>query len=237
MSPRLRTAVVFFVAFAVPVAAQATDLSKLFKRDQKPGLSDEKVVSGLKEALQIGSGNAVTLTGKIDGYFGNEAIRILMPDKLKTVEKGLRAVGFGSQVDDFVLSMNRAAESAAPHAREIFGDAIKQMSFQDARTILQGNETAATDYFKEKTSGKLAAAFRPAVEKSMQEAEVGRKYEKITSRYASIPFAKSPSFDINRYVVDKALGGLFHVLGEEETKIRKNPAARVTGLLKEIFGR
>ncbi len=237
MNRRFVSAFVLFLVFAVPVSAPAVDFSKFLKRDKKGGLSDDKVVSGLKEALEVGSGNAVSLTGKSDGYFKNEAIKILMPEKLKTVEKGLRAVGLGSQVDDFVLSMNRAAENAAPQAKGIFGDAIKQMSFADARKILGGNETAATDYFREKTSGKLTTAFRPEVEKSMQEADVTKKYEALIDRYKSIPFAKSASFDVDGYVVDKALGGLFHVLGEQESKIRKDPAARVTGLLKEVFGK
>ena len=116
------------------------------------GLSDSKVASGLKEALRVGADNAVKFTGRRDGYFGNEAIKILMPNSLRPVEKGLRAVGYGPKVDGFILSMNRAAEAAAPAARKIFVDAILAMSFDDARKILSGGDTAATDYFKNKTS-------------------------------------------------------------------------------------
>ena len=193
---------------------------------------DAKTAAGLKEALQVGVGNAVNLTGQADGYFKNPAIKIVMPKQLQSLEKGLRAVGYGPRVDEFVLSMNRAAEKAAPQAREIFGGAIKEMTFADA-----GGDTAATDYFKGKTTDELTAAFRPVVEKTMNETGVTRQYKDLVGRFQSIPFAKSVSFDVDQYVVSRALDGLFHVLGEEEKKIRKNPAARVTSLLKDVFGR
>jgi hypothetical protein len=198
-------------------------------------LSDEKVSSGLKEALQVGTSNAVKLTGKPDGYFKNEVIKILMPDKLRTVEKGLRAVGQGPQVDEFILSMNRAAERSAPLAKDIFWNAIKQMSFDDARKILGGGDTAATEYFRGKTSDKLTTAFRPVVERAMNEVGATRRYKELVGRAQSLPFGRTQALDIDAYVVTKALDGLFHVLGEEEMKIRKNPAARVTNLLKEVF--
>jgi hypothetical protein len=160
-----------------------------------------------------------------------------MPEKLRNLEKGLRAVGYGPQVDDFVLSMNRAAERAAPFAKEIFWNAIGEMTFDDARKILSGHETAATDYFKTKTTGKLTTAFKPVVDKAMNEVGVTRQYKELVGRFQAIPFVKTESFDIDHYVVTKALDGLFYVLGEEEKKIRTNPAARVTHLLKEVFGK
>jgi hypothetical protein len=200
-------------------------------------LSDSKIGAGLKEALQIGTGNAVKLTGKPDGYFKNEAIKILMPEKLRTLEKGLRAVGYSKQVDDFVLSMNRAAERAAPAAKSIFWDAIKQMSFDDARQILSGGDTAATQYFQRTTSEKLAAAFRPIVEKATSEVGATQQYKELVGKYQNIPFAKKQTFDLDEYVVSKALSGLFYMVGEEEKKIRKQPAARATQLLKDVFGR
>lgn len=200
-------------------------------------LNDDKIVAGLKEALQVGTGNAVNLTGKIDGYFRNLAIKILMPKQLQTLEKGLRAIGYGSQVDEFILSMNRAAERAAPQAKKIFVEAIREMTFTDARKILTGGDTAATEYFKLKTTDKLTVAFRPVVEKAMNEVGVTRQYKELVGRYQSIPFAKSQSLDIDQYVVTKSLDGLFYVLGEEERKIRKEPVARVTSLLKEVFGK
>ncbi len=222
---------------ASPASAQ---LDKFFKGlgigQQESVLSDSKIISGLKEALHVGTENAVNLTGKMDGYFMNELIKILMPEKLKTLEKGLRAVGYGPKVDEFVLSMNRAAEKAAPFAKDIFWGAVKEMSFDDARKILSGNDTAATEYFQGKTTSKLTSAFKPVVSKSMNEVGVTRQYKELVGRYESIPFVKKESFDIDQYVVTKALDGLFHMVGEEERKIRKNPAARTTDLLKEVFG-
>jgi len=159
-----------------------------------------------------------------------------MPEKLKTFEKGLRAVGYGPQIDEFVLSMNRAAEKAAPFAKQIFWDAIGAMSFDDVRKILSGNDTAATDYFKAKTTNPLTNVFKPIVSNSMNEVGVTRQYKELVGRYESIPFVKKESFDLDQYVVSKALGGLFYMVGEEEKKIRKNPAARTTDLLKDVFG-
>ncbi len=204
---------------------------------QQSGLSEVKVGSGLKEALKVGTENTINLTGRTDGFFRNQAIKILMPKTLRKLEKPLRMVGYGDQVDELVLSMNRAAERAAPFAKEIFWNAIAEMTFEDARKILAGSDTAATDYFKGKTTDKLVAAFRPVIEKSMNEVGVTRQYKKLVGRYEGIPFTNSVVFDVDQYVVKKAMDGLFYVLGQEEKKIRNNPAARVTDLLKEVFGK
>jgi hypothetical protein len=217
--------------------SQTVDISKRLGLGNSSGLSDSKVASGLKEALRVGAENTVKLTGKRDGYFGNEAIKILMPSNLRPVEKGLRAVGYGPKVDGFILSMNRSAEAAAPAAKKIFGDAILSMSFEDARKILSGGDTAATDYFKSKTSAQLTAAFRPVVEKTMNENSVTQQYDALLGQAQNIPFMKSQSLDITQYVVSKALDGLFYTLGQEEKKIRKDPVARTTSLLKEVFGK
>jgi len=217
--------------------AQLDQLEKRMGLGNASGLSDSKVASGLKEALRVGADNAVKLTGKTDGYFGNEAIKILMPGNLRPLEKGLRAIGYGPKVDEFVLSMNRSAEAAAPAAKKTFGDAILAISFDDARRILSGADTAATDYFKAKTTDQLSTAFQPIVEKTMKENGVTQQYLALTEQYRSIPFAKSQTFDINKYVVTKALDGLFYELAEQERQIRKDPAARTTSLLKEVFGK
>jgi len=222
---------------AMPASAQFEQILKGLTSGQQSGLSDVKIGSGLKEALQVGTENTVKLTGKTDGYFMNQAIKILMPEKLRSLEKGVRAVGYGPQVDEFVLSMNRAAEQAAPLAKEIFFDAIGEMTFDDAQKILSGGDTSATDYFKTKTTNKLTTAFSPVVEQAMNEVGVNRQYKELVGRFQSIPFMKSETLDINHYVVTKALDGLFLVLGEEERKIRTNPAARVTDLLKEVFAK
>ncbi len=200
-------------------------------------LSDAKISSGLKQALEVGTDNAVKLTGRPGGYFDNPAIKILMPKNLKTVETGLRAIGYGPKVDEFILGMNRAAEKAAPQAKRIFRDAILNMSINDARQILKGSDTAATEYFRAKTSAQLTEAFKPIVQQSMNEVGVTRQYHDLIGRYQNIPFANSPKLDIDSYVVQKSLDGLFYMVGEEEKKIRKNPAARVTDLLKQVFGR
>jgi hypothetical protein len=200
------------------------------------GLSDAKIGSGLQEALKVGTENAVVQTGTIDGFLKNKAIKILMPRPLQTIEQPLRLVGYGPQIDEFVVSMNRAAEKAVPFAKEIFWDAIGQMTFDDARKILDGNDTAATDYFKAKTSKKLHTAFRPPVETVMADVGVTRQYNDLIGKYKSVPFAQSISFDIHQYVTEKATDGIFFVVGQEEKKIRTNPAARGTELLKEVFG-
>ena len=237
MAWRLITAGMVLFLFTSPAIAQIDKILKGLGVGQQSELSDAKVGSGLKEALKVGTENTVSLTGKLDGYFRNQAIKILMPEKLKTVEKALRTVGYGSEVDEFVLSMNRAAEKAAPPAKEIFWDAISEMTFEDARKILSGGDTAATQYFKTKNTDKLTAVFRPVVDKSMNEVGVTRQYKELVGRYESIPFAKKETFDLNQYVVTKALDGLFLVLGNEEKKIRTNPSARVTDLLKEVFSK
>lgn len=234
---RLLLAAVMLFLITSPASAQLDQIRKGLGLGTQSGLSDVKIGEGLKEALKVGTENTVNLTGKTDGYFLNQAIKILMPEKLRTLEKGLRAVGYGVQVDEFILSMNRAAERAAPFAKQIFWDAIGQMTFDDARKILSGRDTAATDYFKGKTTDKLTTAFKPVVDKSMNEVGVTRKYKELIGHYESIPFAKKETFDLDQYVVTRALDGLFHVLGDEEKKIRTNPSARVTDLLKEVFGK
>jgi len=200
------------------------------------GLSDAKIGSGLQEALKVGTENAVTQTGAADGFLLNQAIKILMPKRLQSIEKPLRLIGYGPQIDEFVVGMNRAAEKAVPFAKEIFWDAIGQMTFDDARKILSGNDTAATDYFKSKTTKKLQAAFLPSVTDVMNQVGVNRQYNDLMGRYKDVPFSKSITFDVNQYVTEKATDGIFYVVAQEEKKIRTNPAARVTELLKEVFG-
>jgi hypothetical protein len=220
---------------AIPALAQ---FGKVLEGLTKGGAPTEaKSASGLKEALQIGTDRAVSLTGTTDGYFKNPAIKILLPDSLKSAEKGLRLAGLGSKIDEFELSMNRAAEKAAPAARNIFKEAVLQMSFEDARKILTGGDTSATEYFKTKTSAKLAASFKPTVEAAMEETGVVKQYKALAGGLQSLPFGRSQNFDITNYVVGKALGGLFHMLGQEEKKIRTDPAAQITPLLKEVFGK
>jgi hypothetical protein len=237
MRIRLVIMLTVFLSISSVASGQVEQIGKALGLDSKTGMGDAKIASGLKQALQVGAENAVKLTGKTDGYYRNQAIKILLPKDLQSLEKGLRVVGAGAKIDEFELSMNRAAENAAPAAKKIFIDAISKMSMQDARKILSGGDTAATDYFKSKTTAQLTAAFRPIVEKSMEKFSVTQQFRALAGQVQSIPFAKSPSLDINQYVVSKALEGLFFMLGEEEKKIRTDPAARVTSLLKEVFTR
>ncbi len=198
-------------------------------------LSLEKIVSGLKEALSVGTGNAVSILSNPGGYLKNEAVKILLPEKVRSMTDMLRKVGFDGPVDEFELSMNRAAEAAADKAAPIFLDAVKQMSFEDAKKILDGSDTAATQYLKEKTEGKIAEAFRPIISGTMNDVGVTRTYQTLLDKFNTIPFMKADSFDLEPYVTDKALDGVFHMVGEEEKKIRTNPQARVTDILQEVF--
>jgi hypothetical protein len=201
------------------------------------GLSNDKITAGLKEALTISTGNAVTATGRPDGFLKNLAIKILLPDKLRSVGKGMRMVGMGAQVDELEVGMNRAAEQAAPAAKAIFIKAVTKMTFADARQILSGSDTAATDYFKRQSSAQLTAAFAPIVHQAMENVGVIKQYDKVMQSPLASSFAGNQNFSLDKYVVGKTMDGLFYMLGEEEKKIRKDPAAQVTSLLKEVFGR
>ena len=203
---------------------------------QGDSLSTGEIVDGLKEALEIGTDNAVKLVGKEGGYSQNPKIKIPLPGSVEKVQGMLRALGYGSQLDEFDKSMNRAAEVAAPKAKVIFWDSIKQMSFTDAKGILDGGDMAATNYLKEKSSGQLEEVFRPIIHKAMGEVGVTQRYQDLSKPIANLPFAEGAVPDLDGYVTDGALNGLFYMLGQEEKKIRQNPAARATDLLKKVFG-
>jgi len=192
--------------------------------------------AALKEALSLATQRAVSSTSKAGGFLDNPEIHIGLPGSLGKMESALRTVGMGGQVDQLEVAMNHAAEKATSEATPVFVDAIKGMSFQDASAIVTGGNTAATDYFQKTTSGTLRTRFRPIVEEAMQKVGVVQQYEQLVGRYKSMPFASSPNLDLTSYVTDKTLSGLFTVVGEEEKKIRTNPAARATDLLKQVFG-
>jgi hypothetical protein len=199
------------------------------------GLSNDKIIAGLKQALQVSTRNAVAVAGKPDGFLKNEAIKILLPPKLQSAARVMRMFGMGDRVDELEVGMNRAAEQATPEAKQIFIGAVKKMSVDDARRILTGSDTAATEYFKRASTADLTEAFSPIVDRSMQRVGVVQQYNRML---ASTPGGSSLTgqFDLNKYVVGKTLDGLFLMLGEEEKKIRKDPAAQTTSLLKEVFG-
>jgi hypothetical protein len=206
-------------------------LSDLFA----PVSGEGNVVSGLKQALEIGTRNAVDLTSRENGYFDNPLIRIRLPGALDKMASGLRVVGFGAQVDELEVAMNRAAERAAGEAADVFWQGIRRMTFSDAVGILNGGDTAATEYFERTTRDTLCARFEPIVSDKIDEVGVVRSYDQLIGRYEAMPFTKKPSLDLRGYVTDKSLDGLFAILGEEERKIRTDPVARVTPLLQEVF--
>jgi hypothetical protein len=233
--------ILFCLVYTTTAAAQqpmdkVLDLFKGKEGTSVSGLSQKRIAQGLKEALRVGTDKTVKRTGKVNGYFGNQLIKILLPEKYQTVEKGLRLAGYGHKVDEFILSMNRAAEAAAPKARDIFVDAITAMTFKDARQILNGGNNAATEFFKRRTSDSLYSAFRPVVDNTLNKVGTVQKYNDMTDTVRQIPFLKSEMLDVGDYVTGQALSGLFLILSQEEKRIRKNPAARVTDILREVFG-
>jgi hypothetical protein len=199
-------------------------------------LDDSKIVQGLKQALEIGTDNAVKDVSKLDGYYKNPQIKIPLPQTVQKVESVLRAVGYGPKVDELSLSMNRAAERAAPKAKALFWDAVKAMAFEDARKILKGSDDAATRYFEGKTRDQLHQLFTPIIHTAMDEVGVTRTYQQVNAKIKTIPYADRLKLDLDAYVTGKALDGLFYMVAEEERKIRKDPAAQVTQLLKDVFG-
>jgi len=200
-------------------------------------LSNDKIAGGLKEALTKSTGTAVASTGRVDGYFKNQVIKILLSSQLQTVGKGMRMMGMGAQLDVLELSMNRAAEQAAPATKQIFINAITKMTFEDARKILSGGDTAATDYFKKTSTTELTQAFTPIVHQSMENVGVIKQFNAIAQNSMVGPLLGGQSFNLDSYVVGKALDGLFYELGQEEKQIRIDPAAQTTALLKEVFGK
>lgn len=200
-------------------------------------LSNTDVANGLKEALRIGTQNAAGRLSSVNGFFGNALIKILMPPEAKKVESTLRQLGMGNVVDKAILSMNRAAEDASAKAVPIFVNAITSMSIQDGISILKGGSGAATNYLRMKTTAALTTAFRPVIQNSLGKVgatalwgDVFRIYNQLPTTYNKI----NP--DLAGYVTERALNGLFVNIAEEENKIRTNPAARVTGLLQQVFG-
>lgn len=206
------------------------------KKTGEGGLTNSEITSGLKEALIVGTVNAVLKVSKTDGYFGNDLIKIPLPEKIAQFEQPLRMAGFGPQVDSFMLSMNRAAETAAPYAKDLFIKAVKQMTFSDAKRILFGRENEATLYFREKTEGTLTSLFKPVVHKSMAKVGVTKEYQNIYSQLNMLTLGQMQSFDLDSYVTKLALDGLFYMVAQEEKKIRENPVARVSEILQKVFG-
>ncbi len=200
-------------------------------------LSNTEIVSGLRQALELGSKNASGMLSKKDGYFGNAVVKILLPPEARKVETVLRQIGMGHLADETILSMNRAAEDAAQEAAPIFLNAIRTMSIQDGVSILRGGKGAATNYLKRRTTVELTNAFRPVIENSLNKMNVAGYWNKTFSTYNRLPTTRQAiNPDLAGYVTERALAGLFLMIAEEENKIRTDPGARVTDLLKKVFG-
>ena len=247
-----RRSVIAFGAFGALAtgfaSAQGLKLDDLLKEAGKLPKSTESAATGrgsdpttqaagIKEALAVGTERAVQSLARPDGYFGNAAVKILMPSSLQKVADVARMAGYQKQVDEFVLSMNRAAEAAVPLASRLFGDAIRAMSLEDVRGILSGGDTAATEFFRRKTGDPLYAAFKPIVARKVDEVGATRAYKDMIGRYEQVPLVRKQSLDMDDYVTRKSLDGLFLMVGEEEKKIRKDPLARTTDLLRTVFGK
>ncbi len=199
-------------------------------------LDTDTLARGLKQALEVGTQRAVDSVSKTDGYFANPAIRVPLPDVVNQGSRLLRQFGMGTLVDELELSMNRAAEQAAPEARAYFIQTLKEMSIEDAREIYQGGEDSATRYFQERTSTQLETAFKPKITAAMQQTGVTRYYQTLVKQASQYPLIGDMGLNLEDHVTGKALEGLFLMLAEEEKKIRADPLARSTDLLKQVFG-
>lgn len=198
------------------------------------GLTSAEIVQGLREALRVGADTSTKRLSLLNGFFGDDMIRILMPPEAAKVEKTLKDVGLGSTVDKAVLSMNRAAEDAAKYVGDIFWNSIKSMSIQDGLSILRGGDFAATDYLKKTTTAQLTSQFKPIIERSLKNVNATKYWEDVFTVYNK--FSKTPvNTDLTGYVTERALAGLFYHIGLQEQKIRKDPVARVTDILKKVF--
>jgi hypothetical protein len=209
----------------------------LSKKDTSASITENEAGQGIKEALTQGVTNAVLHLNKTDGFFGSEFYKLLLPPDAKKIETTLRNLGMGAQVDKAILSINRGAEDAVGYAKPIFVDAIKQMTITDALNIVRGQKDAATQYFKQKTTEKLIAAFTPSVKTSLDKVDATKHYGDIVTTYNKLPTTfKKINPDLTSYVVGKAVDALFDQVAKEEANIRANPIARTTDILKKVFG-
>ena len=199
-------------------------------------LSNQDAVAGLKAALDKGAQVAVQRLGAENGFFGNDKIKIPLPESLQKIEAGMRAIGMGKQADELVLRMNRAAEAAVPEARALFVNAIKQMSVQDAKGILTGGKDSATQYFRQKTADPLTQKFLPIVQKAMAKVKLAEVYDKYAGRGAQFGMVKKEDVKLESYITRKALDGLYVSIAEEEARIRANPVQESSKIIRKVFG-
>ena len=199
-------------------------------------LSNDEASGGLKEALTQGVGKAVGTLGAADGFFGNKEVKIPLPKSLKRIEKGMKLMGMGKQSDELVLKMNRAAEAAVPEAKALLVGSIKQMTLADAKAILTGPQDAATQYFKKTTSAQMSEKFLPIVTKATENVQLAASYNKYAEMGSKFGVVKKEDANIEQYVTNKALDGVYHMIAKEEAAIRANPLGQASSLLKKVFG-
>jgi hypothetical protein len=223
----MRLIFAFFGLLVLPAAAFGLSVADLSNRD---------AVAGLREALTQGAHAAVGRLGVENGFFGDERVRIPMPESMKKAENLMRRVGMGRQADDLILRMNRAAEAAVPEAKAVLVDAVKQMSVADARSILTGGEDAATRYFRRTMTDPLTRRFQPIVVKAMDRVQLAESWDRFASRGARLGLVRNEDANLEDYITRKALDGLFLVIAEEEKKIRANPMAETSSILRKVFG-
>lgn len=199
-------------------------------------ITSKEATAGLKSALEKGSAAAVSALGRTDGFFANPQVKIPLPASLRRAETMMRRFGMGRHADELILTLNRAAEAAVPEARQLFVDSVRKMTVQDAKAILQGGETSGTEYFRRTTEGKLRKRFLPIVEQATQKVGLARQYESYAEKGVVLGVVKKEDADLDGYVAQKALDGLFLVLGEEEKKIRHDPVGASTSIIRKVFG-
>ena len=233
---RLLLTVFLFLTGIIATVAQFPLEIKQILDPIKGGLTEKDAAAGIREALIKGAGEGVKIVSQVNGYFGNPQIKIPFPENAREIETKLRAIGFGNEVDEVVTSINRAAEDAAKSAEQVFVAAINGMSISDAINIVKGSNDAATRYLEKTTTTELEAKFSPIVKASLDKVNATRLWADVVNQYNQIPFITKQNPDLVGYVTDKAIAGLFVMVAKEEAKIRKDPVARTTELLKKVFG-
>ena len=233
--------IVLMSCFCLSLVGAQAQIDKLINKAAKAvtgekSLSNDEIAEGLKEALTKGISKGSDLVSQVDGYFKNPEIKIPFPPEVKKVDERLRKMGMGKEVDKFVLTLNRGAEDAAKEAKPIFITAIKAMTFQDALSILKGEDNAATSFLKRTTSPQLKEKFKPVIQNSLNKVNATRYYKDLVSEYNKIPLVTKVDPNLDDYATDRAIQGLFVMIAKEEKNIRQDPLARTSDLLKKVFG-
>lgn len=228
----------YFVAFIIILTSGCTsaDVNRFIQGASQATLTNEDVGNGLRDALVKGISVGADQAARENGFFGNELIRIALPEELRRLESTMRQFGLGSEVDRVLLTINRGAESAAKEAKPIFINAIRQLTIQDAFAVLRGDHDAATQFLRRTTTDQLTTLFQPKVQESLNDVGATKHYTDLVNAYNAIPTTRKINPDLNAYVTAMAIEGLFKVIAEEELKIRQNPAERTTAIMRRVFG-